>query len=526
MDVSELIAHIEAVQSYAASHGGSDETRILTSQGVALLSHIANAGPISLPDATRITKALSTSSFPEAATQAAMKAVDDRVLQQTRMSSGNRSCGVADRGQQSCPGFPYYLVDDDWADIAAHTNGFGMNVETVSFRAKRWGISCPKESLCGLMASIIWSARQMGVPNAVKLKSLKDAIHTAIKDKDATEPRYPFVHRRMFPWSPQDMSNAEIQYAVGDAMFPELDPSFLADIQQIQSGPKFLRKTASQIKQTEPDRALEPPKTHPLHHSDANAMVPCATTAGMQLFGGMGNPMMAQFLQWQNMQQAAFQNDTNTPMQRLPSPGASVKREHLTQWRPRVASAASQPQANVGTKPRTMTPLHEESSAEEDSDHSDSAAEAAGTDRDAEGVVTDPLEALKQSMRASEAAKQKAGHKETTAKKEKGKRLKRMKAAAKTAVKKKAKATSIKSAPRAKAAGSLRKKPAAALKKRPAANVAFDYMPLLTKAAMKKRTKGSFTSMAYCTTLKMTGSREEARKAYAAAAAAWAGVHD
>ena len=589
MDTSELIEHIRAIEEYAKSQNATscDVARILSSQGLALVSHIGNLREISLRDATTLSSTVRTSIF-EPDTQAlVLRAIDDRVIETTKVSTSSAK-GVQ-RTQQHCESYPYFLIDEDWKKL--DIGGLSANVAVVSVRAAKWGMRCPCESLSGIMAATACAGHKVYNPDAATLKSLKEKIHNAIKDIDAKS-KYPFNHRARFPLRPSEMSPEEITFAVGHPglLMPAVDKEMLDAIMHIKSGPKYLRNTATEL------------KAIPVRDALPQQQVPRSPMDFTNMMGGMANPMFAEFLQWQQMQQmqqmqgymfsglhsqpnAQFgswkpavtgmleNGSAHTPgqsaqtgAQNQQSRAAAGDVKSMLRWRPRAAgdaSAAGNAAPAAGSDadvvetegaPTEQAETNIDKKDKEDKGKKDTSAPLASEN--------DPLASLKRSMEINESARKEAKEVETEEKK-KAKRLNQMKVmAAASAVTSDSSGTqpsgasTVPAPPWRKPASTVPaptwRKPANGTRKRPAATAASSEAPIparppfpasseapipaataassnvdtfLTEDAMKNRTKDAFTTRAYKAVRKMTHSTAEARKAYAKAVAAWDKVH-
>ena len=212
---------------------------VLSSQVNCVTTMISNLKAFELGDATRL-QILFDVPFLGAVHKSALASAIDR-----RLSSNTSKPRSNSRKTQSCDGFLNYMFQSSWDTIAS--GSMAIQVDTVSRLANLYGITCPKETLTGLMALIraVHSHRAKklpGLPSPKVLKDYKCDIYNAIKGYDVSSP-YPFEHMLNYPRDPHDLPDQMKLHAFGDTT-PVASPDFLmADIKRIlsQPGAKFLR---------------------------------------------------------------------------------------------------------------------------------------------------------------------------------------------------------------------------------------------------------------------------------------------
>ena len=256
MTAQLVIKYVRDLDAYvqAQRDAGTDTLDTMRRQAITVATQIANINTLSVPEATELSQVIHNSSFSQDDKHALIKKVDGHAAS---------ACGAKtdSRGQQNCDGFLFMLTAQDWEYIKSASRTGKINA--VATRANAWGIGCPSEKLCGMMAiQIAVHGFSNDSPSVADLHDLKIDIHHKIKALDIAS-RAPFAHRNRYPRDPKELPLEVINFAFkGEAIVNP--PDGLVDAyNRISAGPKFLRNHRTSRSGSPPAAAARQPDAFP-----------------------------------------------------------------------------------------------------------------------------------------------------------------------------------------------------------------------------------------------------------------------
>ena len=151
---------------------------VMSSQVNCVTTMIANLKTLELGDATRLLSLFDVPFLGAAHTSALASTIDHRLSLNTSTPQSKS------RKAESCDCFLNYMFQSSWYTVAS--GSMAIQVNTVSRVGNLYGITCPKETLTGLMALICalhsHRAKKLpGLPSPKVLKDYKCDIYNAIK---------------------------------------------------------------------------------------------------------------------------------------------------------------------------------------------------------------------------------------------------------------------------------------------------------------------------------------------------------